>query len=173
GEKPIALDELLSRVQSSWARLVVLSVLLGIILTASGLTVFSYFSTTRHLTWIRSTSKAILESLVGGVLTVDTEGRITIINRAAGRILELPPQSPYPDLDELGQRHPRLSEVIRLALRENQYVQDDDVPFATARAERLILRTTVSPQVDEHSRRVGLVVLVKDISKIVALEQEL
>jgi signal transduction histidine kinase len=37
----------------------------------------------------------------------------------------------------------------------------------------LILRTTVSAQVDEHARTVGLVVLVKDVSKIVALEQEL
>jgi signal transduction histidine kinase len=63
--------------------------------------------------------------------------------------------------------------VIHQALRENQYVQDDDVAFVNSRAEHLILRTTVSAQVDEHARRFGLVVLVKDISKIVALEHEL
>lgn len=173
GEKLIAFDRLLNRVDGSWTRLLVLSVLLGFILTASVLTVFSYFSTTRHLTRIGTTSKAILESLVGGVLTVDTEGRITIINRAASRILELPSQSRYPNLDELGQKHARLAEVIRLALREGQYVQDDDFAFVNSRAERLILRTTISAQVDEHALRVGLVVLVKDVSKIVALEQEL
>lgn len=170
---PIALNELYSTMHTSWARLLVLSVLLGIILTASVLTVFSYFSTTRHLVRVRTTSKAILESLVGGVLTVDTDGRITIINKAASRILELRTQSPYPELDELSQMHPRLAEVIRLALRENQYVQDDDVAFVNSRAERLILRTTVSAQFDEHTRRVGLVVLVKDVSRIVALEHEL
>jgi two-component system sensor histidine kinase HydH len=173
GERPIAIDEVLSRIQNSWARLLVLSTILGMILTASVLTVFSYFSTTRHLTRIRTTSKAILESLVGGVLTIDMEGRITIINRAASRILELPSKAPYPDLDDLERKHRRLVEVIRLALRENQYVQDDDVAFVNSRAERLILRTTVSAQVDEHARTVGLVVLVKDVSKIVALEQEL
>jgi signal transduction histidine kinase len=173
GQTPIAIDEVLSRIHNSWARLLVLSVILGIILTASVLTVFSYFSTTRHLTRIRTTSKAILESLVGGVLTIDMEGRITIINRAASRILELPSKSPYPNLDDLARKHRRLVEVIHLALRENRFVQDDDVAFVTSRAERLTLRTTVSAQVDEHARTVGLVVLVKDVSKIVALEQEL
>ena len=173
GQTPIAIDEVLSKIHNSWARLLVLSAILGIILTASVLTVFSYFSTTRHLTRIRTTSKAILESLVGGVLTIDMEGRITIINRAASRILELPSKSPYPNLDDLARKHRRLVEVIHLALRQNRYVQDDDVAFVTSRAERLILRTTVSAQVDEHARTVGLVVLVKDVSKIVALEQEL
>ena len=173
GARAIALDEVLTRVHSSWARLLILSVLLGLILTASVLTVFSYFSTTQHLARIRTTTKAILESLLGGVLTIDREGRITIINRAASRILEVPTHSPYPDLDELGQKHPRLARVIRLALHENQYVQDDDVVFVNSRAERLILRTTISAQLDEHARRVGLVVLVKDVSKIVALEQQL
>lgn len=173
GQEPIALDELLHRVNTSWARLLALSALLGIILTASVLTVFSYFSTTRHLTRIRTTSKAILESLAGGVLTVDTEGKITIINRAASRILELPAQSPYPGMDELSARHPRLAEVMRLALRENRYVQDDEVAFVNSAGTRLTLRTTVAAQFDEDGRRSGLVVLVKDVSKIVALEREL
>jgi signal transduction histidine kinase len=173
GEWMIALDQLLGSAHRTWARLLVLFVILAITITASALATLSYFSTTRHLTWIRSTSKAILESLVGGVLTVDTEGQITIINRAASRILELRSYLPYPDIDELGQKHPRLAEVIRLALRENHYVQDDDVVFVNSRAEHLILRTTVSAQIDEHARRIGLIVLVKDVSNMAALEQEL
>ena len=173
GQGPGAVDDLFSRFHNSWIRLFVLSVLLGVILTASVLTVFSYFSTRKRLARIRTTSKAILESLVGGVLTVDTEGRITIINRAASKILELPSQSPYPDLATMAQRHPRLAEVIRQSLQFDEYVQDDDVAFVNSQGDRLILRTTVSAQVDESGRRVGLVVLVKDVSAIIALEQEL
>src|ERR1017187_2014591 len=173
GEWMIALDQLLGSAHRTWARLLVLFVILAITITASALATLSYFSTTRHLTWIRSTSKAILESLVGGVLTVDTEGQITIINRSASRILELRSYLPYPDIDELGHKHPRLAEVIRLALRENHYVQDDDVVFVNSRPEHLILRTTVSAQIDEHARRIGLIVLVKDVSNMAALEQEL
>ncbi len=173
GQSPAAVDDLLSRFHNSWIRLFVLSVLLGVILTASVLTVFSYFSTRQRLARIRTTSKAILESLVGGVLTIDMEGRITIINRAASRILELPSQSPYPDLEAMAQRHPRLAEVVRQALQSNEYVQDDDVAFVNSQGNRLTLRTTVSAQVDESGRRVGLVVLVKDVSEIIALEREL
>jgi signal transduction histidine kinase len=173
GQSPAAVDGLLSRFQNSWIKLFVLSILLGVILTASVLTVFSYFSTRQRLARIRTTSKAILESLVGGVLTIDTQGRTTIINRAASQILELPSQSPYPDLEAMAQRHPRLAEVIRQALQSNEYVQDDDVAFVNSQGDRLILRTTVSAQGDESGRRVGLVVLVKDVSRIVALEKEL
>jgi signal transduction histidine kinase len=172
-QPPTAVDEILSQFHNSWIRLFVLSILLGVILAAAVLTVFSYFATRQRLARIRTTSKAILESLVGGVLTVDTRGRITIINRAASRILELPSRSPYPDLEAMAKRHPRLAEVIRQALETGVYVQDDDVDFVTAQAERLTLRATVSAQLDESGRRVGLVVLVKDVSRIVELEKEL
>jgi len=168
-----AMEEMLGRFHNSWIRLLILSVLLGVILTAVSLTVFSYFSTRQRLSRIRTTAKAILESLVGGVLTVDVEGRITIINRAASQILELPSQAPYPDLESLSRIHPRLALVIRHALSENQYVQDDDVSFMNSAGSQLILRTTVSAQLDETGSRVGLVVLVKDVSRIVAMEREL
>lgn len=168
-----AMEEILGRFHNTWIRLLVLSSFLGIVLTAVLLTVFSYFSTRQRLSRIRTTAKAILESLVGGVLTVDTEGKITIINRAASQILELPSQAPYPDLESLSSRHPRLANVIRQALRENQYVQDDDVTFVNSAGVQLILRTTVSEQLDESGQMVGLVVLVKDVSRMVAMEREL
>ncbi|MGJ5814841.1 two-component system sensor histidine kinase NtrB [Paludibaculum fermentans] len=173
GQSMTAVSDLFERFHHSWIRLFVLSALLGVILTASVLTVFSYFSTRKRLARIQTTSRAILESLVGGVLTVDVAARITIINRAASKILELPSQAPYPDLATLAVRHPRLAEVIRQALQVNEYVQDDDVAFANSRGDRSILRTTVSAQVDESGRRVGLVVLVKDVTRIIALEKEL
>jgi len=173
GQTPTAAGGFLSRFHINWTRLFVLTVLLAAILTAVVLTVLSYFATREHLARIRTTSKAILESLVGGVLTVDREGRITIINRAASRILELPSHSPYPGLEAMSERHPRLAEAIRRALQSGEYVQDDDVTFVNSKGERLTLRTTVSAQLAESGQRVGLVVLVKDVSRIVELEKEL
>lgn len=168
-----AMEEMLGRFHNTWIRLLVLSTFLGIVLTAVLLTVFSYFSTRQRLSRIRTTARAILESLVGGVLTMDIEGNITIINRAASQILELPSQAPYPDLDSLSNRHPRLAQVIRQSLSENDYVQDDDVAFVNSAGAQLVLRTTVSAQLDETGRRVGLVVLVKDVSRMAAMEKEL
>lgn len=173
GDGTGAMEEILGRFHNTWIRLLVLSSFLGLVLTAALLTVFSYFSTRQRLSRIRTTARAILESLVGGVLTVDIEGKITIINRAASQILELPTQAPYPDLEALSNRHPRLVQVIRQALHSNDYVQDDDVAFVNSSGSQLVLRTTVSAQVDETGRRVGLVVLVKDVSGMVAMEKEL
>jgi signal transduction histidine kinase len=168
-----AMEEMMGRFRNTWIRLLVLSSFLGIVLTAVLLTVFSYFSTRQRLSRIRTTARAILESLAGGVLTMDIDGNITIINRAASEILELPSQAPYPDLESLSSRHPRLAQVIRQALCEIAYVQDDDVDFVNSAGVKLVLRTTVSAQLDETGRRVGLVVLVKDVSRMVAMEKEL
>jgi signal transduction histidine kinase len=168
-----AMEEILGRFHNTWIRLLVLSSILGFVLTAVLLTVFSYFSTRQRLSRIRTTAKAILESLAGGVLTMDIKGNITIINRAASQILELPSQAPYPDLESLSSRHPRLAQVIRQSLSENDYVQDDDMAFVNSAGVQLVLRTTVSAQLDETGRKVGLVVLVKDVSRIVAMEKEL
>lgn len=168
-----AMEEMIGRFRNTWIRLLVLSSFLGIVLTAVLLTVFSYFSTRQRLSRIRTTARAILESLAGGVLTMDIDGNITIINRAASEILELPSQAPYPDLESLSNRHPRLAQVIRQALCEIAYVQDDDVDFVNSAGVKLVLRTTVSAQLDETGRRVGLVVLVKDVSRMVAMEKEL
>lgn len=128
---------------------------------------------TARLADVQTTSKAILESLVGGVITFDVAGNITIINRAAARMLELPAQAPYPSLDYFSERYPIIAKAIRRALDEEEYVQDLDSTFVNSAGSTLILRTTISAQVDENGLMVGLVVLVKDVSRIVALEQEL
>jgi signal transduction histidine kinase len=159
--------------RAGWTEVLALAILLLIIVAAALLTVYSYFSTAERLASIRTTSRAILESLVGGVLTLDTEGHITIINRAAARILELPSQAPYPHINEFALGHPQIAEAIRLALDRKEYAQDMDSAFVNSEGAHLILRTTVSAQLDENGRGVGLVVLVKDVSGIVALEQEL
>ena len=63
--------------------------------------------------------------------------------------------------------------MIRKALDARQYVQDEDSVFVNSRNELIVLRTSISEQVDEAGQRVGIVVLVKDVSKLVAMENEL
>jgi signal transduction histidine kinase len=137
------------------------------------LAAYSHYLATRHLADVRTTSKAILESLAGGVLTFDVDGRITIINRAAARILELPPQAPYPTFEAFTWRHRPIAGIVEQALRNAVYAHDVDSSFVNSAGKKFVLRSTVSAQLDEDGHRVGLVVLVKDVSKIVSLEQEL
>ena len=49
----------------------------------------------------------------------------------------------------------------------------EDSVFVNSRNEPIVLRTSISEQVDETGQRVGIVVLVKDVSKLVAMESEL
>jgi two-component system sensor histidine kinase HydH len=168
---PVA--DTMSRVRADWTKLLILFSLLGITATAAIVTVYSYFGTREKLARVQTTAKAILESLVGGVLTLDIEGRVTIINRAATQILETGTGPPYPNLVELSQQHPALVGLIRRALDAHQYVQDQDSTIVNSRNEQVVLRTSISEQLDEAGRRVGIVVLVKDVTTLVAMENEL
>ena len=156
--------------RTDWIRLFVIFAFLGITATAAAVTVYSYFATKEKLAQVQTTAKAILESMVGGVLTLDAGGGVTIINRAACQILEIGSEPPYPDLIELSDKHRALAVAIRKALDARQYVQDEDSVFLNSRNESIVLRTSISGQVDETGRRVGIVVLVKDVSNLVASE---
>jgi signal transduction histidine kinase len=147
--------------------------LLGITAAASAVTAYSYFATKEKLAKVQTTARAILESLVGGVLTLDTDGGVTIINRAACQILEVSPLPPYPALAELPEKYRPLVGLIRKALDTRQYVQDRDSVFVNSRNQQIVLRTSISEQVDETGERVGIVVLVKDVSSLVTMESEL
>jgi signal transduction histidine kinase len=169
----ISAVDALKQVRTYWFRVLIILALLGITATAAAVTVYSYFATKEKLTKVQTTAKAILESLVGGVLTLDTEGGVTIINRAACQILDIGSEPPYPNLGALSERHRALVGLIRKALDARQYVQDEDSVFVDSRNEQIVLRTSISEQVDETGQRVGIVVLVKDVSKLVAMESEL
>jgi signal transduction histidine kinase len=169
----ISAVDALRQVRTDWIGLLIILALLGVTATATAVTVYSYFATKEKLAKIRTTAKAILESLVGGVLTLDTEGGVTIVNRAACQILEIESEPPYPSLAKLSAKHLALGGLIRQALDARQYVQDEDSVFVNSRNESIVLRTSISEQVDEAGERVGIVVLVKDVSRLVAMEGEL
>ncbi len=132
-----------------------------------------YFRVSKHLAEVRSASKAILESLAGGVLSFDNEGRFQIVNRAAARMLELPAQAPYPSFDSFAMRHPHIARQVTSALAMEEYTQDSDTSLVNSAGQTSIVRTTVTAQRNEAGERVGLIVILKDVSAIVALEQEL
>jgi len=162
-----------SSLDSRRALLVPLAASVGFVFAVAIWAAYWYFAATKHLADVRTTSKAILESLVGGVLTFDNDARITIINRAAARILELPSHAPYPTIDTFASRHPAIAEGVQRALANEEYSQESDISFVNSAGKMAILRTTVSAQMNEDGDRVGLIVLVKDVSAIIALEQEL
>src|SRR5260370_33428278 len=142
----ISAADAIKQVRTDWIKLLIIFALLGITATAALVTVYSYFATKGKLARVQTTAKAILESLVGGVLTLDTEGRVTIVNRAAAQILEVGAAPPYPQLNELSQKHHGLIGLICRALDSRQYVQDQDSVSVNSRNEQIALRTPISEQ---------------------------
>jgi two-component system sensor histidine kinase HydH len=174
GQSGAPLKMVLPEVSTDWLHLVIIAVLLGVTAAAALLTAYSYFATKQKLAELqRTAAKAILESLVGGVLALDTNGCATTINKAASEILELSAEPPYPTVAELSKKHPALGEIIRQALEHRTYVQDHDSVFVNSMRGRILLRTTVSEQLDKTGRPAGIIVLVKDVSRLVAMEEEL
>jgi signal transduction histidine kinase len=169
----LSLASATTSLESSRRWITSLTALLGCLFAAAVWVARWYLSATKHLADVRTTSKAVLESLVGGVLTFDNEGRFQIVNRAAARMLDLPAHAPYPTFDSFGTRHPSIAQAVKRALSQEEYVQDSDTAFIDSAGKSVILRTTVSAQLNEDGERVGLIVLVKDVSAIVALQQEL
>lgn len=166
-------DELLDQARSDWRQLFVVSSLLAVTLAITVLIVYSYIATREKLAEVQIASKAILESLAGGVLTLDLEGRLTIVNKAASQILEIREDPPFPPLAALGQKHPKLVDVIRQALLDQVYAQDYDWTFLNSAGTPVHLRANISPQTDDDGRRLGIVVLIKDVTNLVRMEQEL
>ncbi len=168
------LDEfLIAQINAGWTRLLIIGVLLAITAAAAILTAYSYTATRDRLAKVQETAKAILGSLAWGVLTIDPRGRVTIMNRAAGEMMDLASTPPYPDLEALSLLHPTLGGLIRRALNDRDYAQDHDSVFVNSTGDRLVLRTTISEQCDEAGRRVGIIMLVKDVSRLVEMEEEL
>ncbi len=164
---------LLAQLHAGWTRLLIIGTLLAITASAAILTAYCYSLTRDRLAKVQDMAQAILSSLAWGVLTLDTEGSVTVINRAASEMLELSADPSCADLDGITARHPVIGGLIRNALEKRQYAQDHDSVFVNSKNTKLVLRTTICEQCDEAGRRVGIIVLVKDVSKLVAMEEEL
>ncbi len=113
----------------------------------------------------RRFTEAVLAGVSAGVIGLDSEGRITIVNRAAARLLNAPQ-------DELVGRHyaeavPELSGLIRRALLE---------PIGRAGGETTVKRSgtvrSLSVQVDgEKGPEAGYIVTFDDITDLVSAQR--
>jgi PAS domain S-box-containing protein len=163
---------LLDTATNHWTRLFVITVMLGLTAAAATLTIYAYYLTRERLAKVQNTAKAIMDSLVGGVLTLDLAGRITIINPAALRILELD-RAETVDLEVITQKCPDVGALIRVALQGRAHAQECDATFVNSKGHQVHVSTTISEQLDSVGTAVGLVVLIKDVTKLIAMEQEL
>ena len=112
----------------------------------------------------RRFTEAVLAGVSAGVIGLDIDGNITIINRAAARLLNAAP-------DELETRHyseavPELAGLIRKALQE---------PIGRSSGEATVKRAgsvrNLSVQVDSEKDDAGYIVTFDDITDLVSAQR--
>jgi PAS domain S-box-containing protein len=116
----------------------------------------------------------LLNSTDSGVITVDLEGRLSQINRAAAAILDINPShfqsQPWPSLFE---RSDEISQWISQALTEHQSGQYREVEFETIESNRISLGVSVSVVEDLSGACLGVSVLINDLTELQSLRDEL
>ncbi|MFI5320236.1 MAG: sensor histidine kinase, partial [Myxococcota bacterium] len=123
----------------------------------------------------RRTMEIVLRNIDAGVVSIDADGRISTINRAAQRLFGVA-EAPSPigrKLDEAVQRHELLATVSELlaqarpGLRESVRRQT----LTAAGDEPQTLLVTVSRMQDEEGRALGSVVVVDDYTQEVRAQR--
>jgi signal transduction histidine kinase len=115
-------------------------------------------------------SGQIVASLTSGLLVVDKNNRLKIVNPAAHRILQLADIPADADYREVLAGAGELTSILAEALRENEPIIRRTITIHGARPTHL--GVTVSP-LTPHDDPSGVICLFTDLTNVVALEDQL
>ena len=136
-------------------------------------------SRTSHLVHVSKTLKEvqaidhdILNSITRGIITVDLQGKITSCNRALEQILEVRGEEIIGcSLEEAFQRESPLYQLLQECIQEKARLQDEDMAYTAKAGKILPLRVTTFALKNEVGKRVGGILLVKDMTEIRKMEE--
>ncbi len=106
--------------------------------------------------------EALLHGIKEGVLALDLQNRVTLVNDEALRLLSLPPGAVGQSLDELG-----VTGDVRAALTE----ADGAADRAVSMAGRVLVLNRMP--ISSHGRRIGSVTTLRDRTELLELQREL
>jgi PAS domain S-box-containing protein len=117
-------------------------------------------------------SDQIMASLTSGLIVVGLDGEVRVVNPAAAKLLDLPEASGASYRDEL-RPAPAFVELIDECLRTGESVPRKTVPVEHPQRGALSFGVSVSPLRDGAGSARGAVCLFADLTKVVALEEQL
>src|SRR6476659_1411229 len=123
-----------------------------------------------EITGLAESREAMLFGLAEGVVALDTNERITVVNNVAQRLLDLPEHAVGMRLDDLP-IGPRLRDVLR-------GVTDESEPSAGAPRDQVVLRrgrvlVMNRMEVSKDGRPLGSVTTLRDRTELADLEREI
>lgn len=139
---------------------------------AAVITFLHYDSTKRTLEEVKGLARNILESIPTGVLTVNPNGVITVINPTAEAVLK------RSATDLLGNSYETVfheGETIRAvlegALRHHQHVSQKDLPYESQDRTVHTIRVSTAKLTGDDAEPAGVILQAQDVTDWLALEQ--
>lgn len=139
---------------------------------AAVITFLHYANTRRTLEEVKGLARNILQSIPTGVLTINRLGFITAINPSAEKILK------RAAADLLGRSYgtvftedDTIRAVLDRALQRQEHIDHEDLPYGGGDHPGTI-RVTTADLTDEKGQSAGALLLIKDVTKLLALEQQ-
>ena len=139
---------------------------------AAVITFLHYDSTKRTLEEVKGLARNILESIPTGVLTVNPNGVITVINPTAEAVLK------RSAADLLGNSYETVfaeGETIRAvlegALRHHQHVSQKDLPYESQDRTVHTIRVSTAKLTGDDTEPAGIILQAQDVTDWLALEQ--
>jgi PAS domain S-box-containing protein len=117
---------------------------------------------------IEGYNENILQSVPSGVLSFDEEMRVTKINLAAERILEVKGEM------IIGRHHTEvLNKPITDLIRERKIIERGEIRYVTPSGKKIWLGLTLSPLKDREERTIGQILVFTDLTQLKALESQM
>jgi PAS domain S-box-containing protein len=119
-------------------------------------------------TAIEGYNENILQSVPSGVISFDEEMRITKINRAAEKILEIKGER----IVGKNQREV-LNRPITDFLSDRKTIERGEISYTTSSGRRIWLGLTLSPLEDKEGAKIGQILIFTDLTHLKAIESQI
>ncbi|MEW6570080.1 MAG: ATP-binding protein [Nitrospirota bacterium] len=118
-------------------------------------------------TAIEDYNENILQSVPSGVISFDEDMRITKVNHAAEKILEIKREM------ILGKNHDHvLDKPITNLLNERRFIERGEISYTTVSGKRIWLGLTLSPLKDSFGNTIGQILVFTDLTHLKAIESQ-
>ena len=108
----------------------------------------------------------ILSTMRGGVVAVDTSGRVTTINQSAIDIL-----GPVALGQSMETINPSVAQLLKRALNDQRPITDIEAPIVNTAGERVPVAMSASCLTGAHGAITGAMVFIYDLTQVKRLEQ--
>lgn len=129
-----------------------------------------YRTVRRELSRTRDLSQHVLDNLADGVLAFDVRGRSRLINPSGTRILGYGESDPIDVARLAADGRGELARIVSAAVFEESYSRQVDIAVGSGAVP---IELSTFPLVDASGERTGVIALVRDMSEVASLENEL